>query len=77
MKRTKIKRNSGGWVYFRMWENEMKHVLHTGMKIGTGYRGIHGSSGWVPRWVRDAVLTFRDGGFAGITLTEYLIGMKP
>jgi hypothetical protein len=72
MRIAKAKKLSNGWVHFQVFYTEMEHIPAAGVHIGRGR--LHNKF-WMPRWVRDAILSFREHRFAGLTLTEYLMAL--
>lgn len=74
----KINGVSNGWVRYTSTNEEAKSLKDTGL-LTDKFRPRFGGSCvvWLPRWVRDAVRIFNKEGFAGMTLTEYLLAIKP
>jgi hypothetical protein len=73
----KIKGVSNGWVKYEANNEEYRSLRVSGL-LSDKFESKYGLSIiWLPRWVRDAVRIFKKNGFAGLSLTEYLLAIKP
>lgn len=74
----KINGVSNGWVRYTTANDEAKSLKDAGLLTDKFLPRFGGSCViWLPRWVRDAVRIYKKEGFAGMTLTEYLLAIKP